>query len=68
MLFIRRFRLISNLIYVQEERGLKRRLILAFDPIRGIGGHRLNGFLGLSLNDRTVLFLLIILDKTVSDG
>ena len=53
---------------MQEERGLKRRLILAFDPIRGIGGHRLNGFLGLSLNDRTVLFLLIILDKTVSDG
>ena len=30
-------------------------------------GRRPNGFLGLSLNDRTILFLLvIILDKTVS--
>ena len=29
-------------------------------------GRRPNGFLGLSLNDRTVLFLVIILDKTVS--
>ena len=29
-------------------------------------GRRLNGFLGLSLNDRTILFLVILLDKTVS--
>ena len=28
-------------------------------------GHRLNGFLGLSLNDRTIIFLFIILGKTV---
>ena len=27
---------------------------------------RLNGFLGLSLNDRTIPFLVILLDKTVS--
>ena len=27
-----------------------------------------NGFLGLSLNDRTILFLMIFLDKTVSVG
>ena len=30
------------------------------------GGRRLNGFLGLSSNDRTILFLLILLDKIVS--
>ena len=29
-------------------------------------GRRLNGFLGLSLNDRTILFLVILLDKIVS--
>ena len=29
---------------------------------------RPNGFLGLSLNDRTILFLVISLDKTVSVG
>ena len=29
-------------------------------------GRRPNGYLGLSLNDRTILFLLILLDKTVS--
>ena len=29
-------------------------------------GRRPNGFLGLSLNDRTNLFLVILLDKTVS--
>ena len=28
----------------------------------------LNGFLGQSLNDRTILFLVILLDKTVSVG
>ena len=28
-------------------------------------GRRLNGFLGLSLNDRTILFLVIVLDRTV---
>ena len=31
-------------------------------------GRRLNSFLGLSLNDRTILFLVILLDKTVSVG
>ena len=31
-------------------------------------GRRLNGFVGLSLNDRTILFLAIIVDKTVSVG
>ena len=31
-------------------------------------GRRLNGFLGLSLNDRTILFIVILLDKTVSIG
>ena len=29
-------------------------------------GRRLNGFVGLSLSDRTILFLVIFLDKTVS--
>ena len=29
---------------------------------------RLDGFLGLSLNGRTILFLVILLDKTVSVG
>ena len=29
-------------------------------------GRRLNGFLGLSLNDRTIIFLEVLLDKTVS--
>ena len=29
-------------------------------------GRRLNGFLGQSLNDRTIQFLVILLDKTVS--
>ena len=29
-------------------------------------GRRLNGFLGQSLSDRTILFLVILLDKTVS--
>ena len=31
-------------------------------------GLRLNGFLGLSLNDGTILFLVILLDMTVSVG
>ena len=31
-------------------------------------GRRLNGFLGLSLNDGTILFLAILLDETVSVG
>ena len=31
-------------------------------------GRSLNGFLGLSLNDRTILLLAILLDKTVSVG
>ena len=34
----------------------------------GGNGRRLNGFLGLSLNDRTILFLVISIDKTVSVG
>ena len=29
-------------------------------------GRRLNGFLGLSLNDRTILFLVNLLDEKVS--
>ena len=29
-------------------------------------GLRLHGFLGLSLNDRTIVFLVILVDKTVS--
>ena len=29
-------------------------------------GRRPNGFLRLSLNDQTILFLVILLDKTVS--
>ena len=29
---------------------------------------RVNGFLGLSLNDRTILYVGILLDKTVSVG
>ena len=31
-------------------------------------GRRPNGFLGLSLNDRTISFLVILLDTTVSVG
>ena len=31
-------------------------------------GRRLNGFLGLSLNDRSILFLVILLNKKVSVG
>ena len=31
-------------------------------------GRRSNGFLGLSLNDGIILFLVILLDKTVSVG
>ena len=34
----------------------------------GLKGRRPNGFLGLSLNDRTILFLVILVDKTVSVG
>ena len=34
----------------------------------GILGRRLNGFLGLSLNDRNFQFLVMLLDKTVSVG
>ena len=34
-------------------------------PIEAIG-RRPNGFLGMSLNDRTNLFLGILFDKTVS--
>ena len=38
----------------------------AFSNLKKREGRRPNGFLGLSLNDRTILFLLILLDKTVS--
>ena len=31
----------------------------------GAIGRRPNGFMGLSLNDRTILFLVFLLDKTV---
>ena len=31
-------------------------------------GRRLNGSLGLSLNDRTITFLVVLVDKTVSVG
>ena len=31
-------------------------------------GHRPNCFLGLSLNDRTIILQVILLDKTVSVG
>ena len=31
-------------------------------------GRRLNGFQGISLKDRTIIFLVILLDKTVSVG
>ena len=31
-------------------------------------GRRLNGFLGLPLNDWTIIFLVILFDKTVSIG
>ena len=31
-------------------------------------GRRPNGFLGLPLNEGTILFLVILLDKTVSVG
>ena len=37
-------------------------------PFNRMKGCRLNGFLGLSLNDRTILSLAILLDKTVSVG
>ena len=33
---------------------------------RGLGGRRPDGFLGLSLSDRTIPFIVILLDKTVS--
>ena len=33
-----------------------------------VRGRRLNGFLELSLNDVTILFLVILLDKTVPVG
>ena len=31
-------------------------------------GRRTNGFLGVSLNERTILYLVILSDKTVSVG
>ena len=52
--------------------GLESNLILPFDrlfpPLSPSLGCRLHGFLGLSLNDRTILFLVILLDKTISVG
>ena len=44
---------------------IKRRLITLR---RRRVGRRTNGFLGLSLNDGTILFLEIFVDKTVSVG
>ena len=35
---------------------------------QGTEGRRLKSFLGLSLNDRMIIFLIILLDKTVSVG
>ena len=34
----------------------------------GLKGRRLNGFLGISLNNRTILFLVTLLIRTVSVG
>ena len=45
----------------RDESGTRRRRSLS-------QGCRPNGFLGLSLNDRIILFLVILLDKTVSVG
>ena len=50
-----------------DEMGLVRPASVPLDgPI--VTGRRFNGFLGLSLNDGTILFLAILLDKTVSVG
>ena len=46
---------------------MKRRF-LRFPNEHSTLSRRLNGFLGLSLNDKTILFLVILLDKTVSVG
>ena len=46
---------------------LRRRRIAHVSKLGGACGpigRRLNGFLGLSLNDRTILFLVILWDKT----
>ena len=56
--------LLLNLISV-----LIRRCGLSYSQTRAVfARRRLNGFLGLSLNDRTILFQVILLDKTVSVG
>ena len=47
--------------YGKEERNNNRRLDCS-------SGSRSNGFLGLSLDDGTIIFLDILLDKTVSVG
>ena len=38
------------------------------EEVEASRGRRPIGFLGLSLNDRTILFLVILLDRTVSVG
>ena len=57
----------SSLAYESAEQKPKHCLTPGF-LIPLIIGHRPNGFLGLSYNDRTILFLVILLDKTVSVG
>ena len=44
------------------------RSALLYLTLPHIIGRRLHGFLGLSLNDRTIISLVILLDKTVSEG
>ena len=41
---------------------------IALVVLVALSGRRPNGFLGLSLNDRTILFQVILLDKSVSVG
>ena len=54
----------------QTASALGRFLFLALSPLLSMAveslGRRLNGFLGLSLNDMTILFLVILLVRTVS--
>ena len=47
---------------MQQSMGIKLTTVAGTEP----EGRRPNGFLGLSLNDRTILFLVDLLDKTVS--
>ena len=47
---------------MQQSMGIKLTTVAGTEP----EGRRPNGFLGLSLNDGTILFLVDLLDKTVS--